>query len=252
MKKFWCIALLIGFPCYIYAQTDATSSADFYSNSNITSILKSDTQEFTKAYPDKFKLSLIIGAGLNINAMSTANTSPYYNAGGRSYTSTLPEVLFGANLFANPNTGKLVFRLELALGESQYRSSYQNKVEPYVGIRSDFDQLGMRVLPQILYNFYNGDNFKLYAGAGMALCFFKYVNVYYGPQDTGQSPNGLILNSYDFNGFDDTFMLKIGARIGKRWDVFASYLGSTYTTNNQDYFSLTSNCKQIGLTYSFN
>jgi len=212
---------------------------------------KSDTAEFTKDYSDKFKTNLLIGAGLHINNISPSNAAPYYNAGGRSYTSFLPEISFGANLFTNPATAKVVFRLELSLSESQYRSTFNTQIEPYISARASFDQMGFVVLPQILYNFYNGSNFKIYAGAGIALSLFKYSNVYYGPQNSGQSNNILDSNPFDLKTFDDIFMIKAGAQIGKRWGIFVNYIGSTYTTQ-PGYFSLTSACKQVGLNYFFN
>src|SRR5258708_31403491 len=72
---------------------------------------KSDTAGFTKAYSDKFNSNLFIGAGLHINSISPSKTSPYYAAGGRAYTSVLPEISFGTNLFTDPGTTHVIFRL---------------------------------------------------------------------------------------------------------------------------------------------
>ncbi len=210
-----------------------------------------DTAEFTKAYSDKFSSNLFVGAGLHVNTTTPSKTSPYYTAGGRAYTSVLPEISFGTNLFTDPATARVVFRLELSVTESRYRANYQSQVEPYIATRASFDQMGFVIVPQILYNFYNGANLKIYAGAGIAVSLFKYSNVYYGPQNSNQSNAIFDSNPFDLKPVDDIFMVKVGAQIGKRWGIFADYIGSTYTSQ-QGYFSLTSVCKQFGLNYFFN
>lgn len=212
---------------------------------------KSDTAEFTKAYSDKFSSNLFVGAGLHVNSISPSKTSPYYAAGGRSYTSALPEISFGTSLFTDPATARVIFRLELSLTDSRYRDNYQSQIEPDIPVRASFDQIGFVVLPQVLYNFYNGTRFKIYAGAGIAISFSKYSNVYYGPQDPSQSNAVFDSNPFDLKTVDDIFMIKAGAKIGQRWAIFVNYIGSTYTTQ-PGYFSLTSTCKQVGLNYFFN
>ena len=233
------IMVLLLLPCFSLAQDKVNHD------------VKPDTTEFTKSYSDKFKTKLLIGAGLHINNISPSSASPYYTAGGRSHTSFLPEISIGADLFTNPATAKIIFRLELSISGSQYRSTFNTQVEPYIGARASFDQIGFVVLPQVLYNFYNGANLKIYAGAGIALSLFKYSNVYYGPQNPNQSNVIFDSNPFDLKAFDDIFMIKAGAKIGERWGIFANYIASTYTTQ-AGYFSLTSSCKQVGLDYFFN
>src|SRR5579872_1593619 len=71
--------------------------------------------DFTARYPSKGKSALFVTAGLNITTTSTIPTSPYYTAGGKSYTSNKAAVSFGVDLFVNPNTRKLFFRMETGL-----------------------------------------------------------------------------------------------------------------------------------------
>ncbi|MFI5162806.1 MAG: outer membrane beta-barrel protein [Sphingobacteriales bacterium] len=212
---------------------------------------KPDTATFTKAYSDKFKSNLSVGAGIHINNISPSKTSPYYIAGGRAYTSVLPEISFGTSVFTDPATARVVFRLEFSLTDSRYRANYQSQVEPYVPMKVSFDQIGYVLMPQALYNIYNADDLKIYLGLGVALQLFQYSNVYYGVQNPAQSNAVYGYNTFDLNKFDDTIVIKAGARIGKHWGVYANYVGNTYTTQ-VGYFTMASYCKQVGVNYFFN
>ncbi|MDB5134285.1 MAG: hypothetical protein JWP37_888 [Mucilaginibacter sp.] len=72
-------------------------------------------KEYKKNYGDQTKLNLVVGIALNVT--TTKPGGIYQSVGGTSYTSYLPAVTFGLNFFANPSTGKLVFRLEASLAE---------------------------------------------------------------------------------------------------------------------------------------
>ncbi|HZX59874.1 MAG TPA: hypothetical protein VFE54_14155 [Mucilaginibacter sp.] len=230
--------VLLLLPCFSLAQNKVSHD------------VKSDTTEFTKGYSDKFKSNFLIGTGLHINTISPSSTSNYYGAGGRTYTSYLPEVSFGMDVFTNPNTQKLVFRLEAALAQSQYKYSYMNQVYPYVGFKTSFDEVAFTIMPQVIFNFYNTENLKIFGGLGAAISFFKYTNSSYGPQQPNAAYQGTADNPYFFNNFDSGLVVKAGIKFNKRWAVFGSYFSNVAVTQ-AGYFSLTSSCKQIGLNYFF-
>jgi hypothetical protein len=205
--------------------------------------------EYQKAYADEAKLNLFVGAGVNIT--STIPSGSYQTAGGTSYTSYGPEVSFGINFFANPNTGKLIFRTELMLGEGYYRSAYTNKVSPYVPISYKYDQLEFSIVPQIIYNFYNATNFKVYAGIGAAVTFYKYSNALFSSQD-GKTPVAQIIqdNPYFFSPYNTLIMLKGGMQFTKKWGIFVDYLTTAPVTRGP-YFVLNYSTLQAGINYSF-
>ncbi|HTE02095.1 MAG TPA: hypothetical protein VK668_22560 [Mucilaginibacter sp.] len=206
--------------------------------------------EFKKSYSGKTKINWFVGAGININQYSPASSSNYYNAGGRAHTSYLPQVSFGINVLANPNTGKLLFRIEGSLAQSQYKYSYLNTVYPYVDFKTNFDELTLSLSPQVIYNIYNGENLKVFFGAGATVSYFKFSNIYYGPHEPNPAYNGASNNAFYFNTFDDMFLVKAGVQIGKRWIVYGNYFSNSAATR-LGYFAITSSCKQIGLNYLF-
>lgn len=206
--------------------------------------------EFKKSYSGKTKINWFVGAGININHYSPASTSNYYHAGGRAHTSYLPQVSFGINILANPNTGRLLFRIEGSLAQSKYKYAYLNTVYPYVDFKTNFDELAISLSPQVIYNIYNGENLKFFLGAGATISYFKFSNIYYGPQEPNPAYNSVLNNAFYFNTFDDMFLVKAGVQMGKRWIIYGNYFSNTAATR-LGYFAITSSCKQIGLNYIF-
>lgn len=194
--------------------------------------------------------NLFIGAGVNIIKISSPPGSAYSMGGGTSSTSNRPEVSAGANFFANPSTRQLQFRLEAGLALSQFKSLYPLKVSPYGPFEASFDMNTFSISPQIIYNFYNAENFKVYADVGMSLLFFSYSKPYLGPQDRSPSPLDLTTNPYYFNKSDDGFLLKGGVQIHKNFGIFVQYQTSVSNTKG-GYFGLTSIAEQVGLNYYF-
>ena len=212
----------------------------------VSKINRVSESDYSKNYSEKTKSSLFVSGILNITNTSPATSSPYYGAGGKAYTSYQPGVSFGIDLLANPNTGKLRFRIEASFIESQYRVSYQNKVYPYVGIKSTFNETWMSFSPQIIYNFYNADNLKFYMGAGIAFTYYKYSNVFFGNPSSAE--NFAQITTYDFNSFDNPVLIKAGIQFAKHWGININYL-TTVATTRGGYFQLNKNGEQIGLFY---
>lgn len=194
------------------------------------------------------KYNLYAGVAANITNTTPSSSSPFYTAGGRPYTSYLPALSFGISVPADPNSGKLVLRGELSFSLAKYNSLYQNKVYPYVSAKASYNEFGISFTPQIIFNFYNADNFKFYGGIGIALINSSYSNIYYGAQD----PNTPFLgdNNYNFIKFDTRGLLKAGIQLHKNWEVYFNYLTSGETTN-RGYFQLNKTNEQLGINYIF-
>jgi hypothetical protein len=151
----------------------------------------------------------------------------------------------------NPNVGKVELRGELSFAETQFKSAYQLKVSPYVGVRSSFDQLGISIVPQVIYNFYNSENFKFYCGVGIAFTYFTYSNAAFVSQNPATPIDGIAANDpYSFISFDDSILVKAGFQFNKKAEIFADYTTFTSTTRG-GYFQLNRSNKQIGVVYLF-
>ncbi|HEY4197083.1 MAG TPA: hypothetical protein VGM63_16185 [Mucilaginibacter sp.] len=208
--------------------------------------------EYQKAHTSgAHKFNLFLGVAANIDNMTTSASSPYYNAGGRSVTSINPAVSFGINLFANPSTRQLQFRLELSANQSHYKSLYDSKVDPQIPTRASFDEFAFSFAPQLIYNFYNAENFKVYGGVGVVFSFFNFSNSYLGSQAQPNSATDIQTNNpYQFNGFDNSFLFKAGVQFSKNWGIFGQYESGVGITRN-GYWALSSVSEQVGINYFF-
>jgi len=204
--------------------------------------------EFTTRYSSKGKSTLFVTAGLNITNTFTIATSPYYAAGGKSYTSNKAAVSVGADFFVNPNTQKLFFRMEAGLAQSNYNVTYIDKIYPADASQASFDEFWISFAPQIGYNLYNGDNFKFYIAVGIAFTFYQQSNAFYGSPSFSQ--NFVSGFPYNFSPFDSPLILKAGIQFSKRIGIYATYLTSVRTTRG-GYYALNKNADQIGIKYNF-
>lgn len=208
--------------------------------------------EYNKKHYSGSSLNLFAGLAANINTNSPNTSSPYYAAGGRSYTSILPAPFFGMNLFANPATKKLQIRLEFSIAPGSYKSMFTDKVYPYLPTEVSFNELALTASPQVVYNFYNADNFKVFAGIGLEFSKFSFSNGYFGTQNHDGSESDLATtNPFFFSNWDDSFVFKAGIQFTKNFQIFANYQSSTLTTRDS-YFAMTSTCAQVGVLYLFN
>jgi len=192
-----------------------------------------------------------VGAGVNINTISSPSSSSYSKGGGVSSTSLGSEASIGVNAFANPATRQLQFRLEIGIADSHPKSLYTLKVDPYIPFEASFDELQISFNPQIIYNFYNAENFKIYGDVGFNLSYFKHSNSYFGSQARPNSaPEFQESVPYFFNSFDSNLLVKIGVEINKKWGIFAQYISSEAVTKG-GYFQMDSTAKQVGVSYIF-
>ncbi|MGN6638501.1 MAG: hypothetical protein ACTHJ8_06285 [Mucilaginibacter sp.] len=207
--------------------------------------------EYNKKHYSGSSINLFAGVAANIYTTSPSVASAYYAAGGRSNTSILPAPFFGMNLFANPATKKLQIRLEFSVAPGSYKYLFTDKVSPYLPTEVSYNELALTASPQIIYNFYNTDNFKVFAGVGIEFSKFSFTNSYFGTQSHDDSESGLAsTNPFFFSSWDNSFVLKAGVQFTKNLEVFANYQTGANSTNG-GYFQLNSTSAQVGLIYLF-
>jgi hypothetical protein len=215
----------------------------------INKISKNDIKKLQQSMGPIYNLFVSVGA--NINHISTIKDGPYYQGGGRSQTSYRPAASFGIDFFASPSTRQLQFRIEAGIAMSRYNYLYNLQVDPYIPFRASFSETQFSISPQVIYNFYNGQNLKFFVGAGMSLSKFSYSNAYFGAQDSPRSASAITTaDPFYFHKTDDTFLFKAGMQIYKNWGIFGQY-SSGVAVSEGGYFQMSSRCEQIGVNYYF-
>ena len=226
-----------------------------YGEDDLVKITNKINHISTEAYQKKHytgkSYNFFVGAGVNINNTSPSADAPYYGSGGRAATSYRPAVFLGVNLFGNPATRRLQFRVELSAAQSQYKSLYTSDYSPYLPTEASYDELALSVTPMIIFNFYNADNLKIFGGAGISFSHYSFSNSYLGTQNHDGSESDIAANDpYYFNTFDNTFVLRAGVQVGKHLIIFGDYQSGVSSTKG-GYFELSSTCEHVGLNYLF-
>jgi hypothetical protein len=209
-------------------------------------------KEYKKNYNNQTKVRFYVAGGANIANIRSNSSSQYTLAGGPgSQTSFQPMAALGVNLIPRPATDRFEIRLEVGVNSAKYDAAYKLTVSPYVPVKVTFNQLGISIAPQIVYNLYSADNLKIYIGAGIAFFHFSYSNAFFGSQDPKVSDGGVgAANPFYFNSSDDAFILKAGVRIGKNVEIFGNYLSNTAITQG-GYFQMVNSTGNVGLIYLF-
>ncbi|MBB3058906.1 hypothetical protein [Mucilaginibacter gotjawali] len=205
--------------------------------------------DFEKKYTDHGKVAFYISAALSMSNTTSSPQSSYSIAGGIPYNSYQPAVAFGLDFIPDPN-GRAEFRVDLSVNPSQFNALYKLRVSPYVDARASYNQLGVFLTPQAMYNFYNAPNFKFYLGVGFALTYFNFSKPYFQSQNTSSPDPGFPQESFYFNTLNNAFLFKAGFRIQRNWEIYFNYYTSTAATKG-GYFGLNNVLKQAGVSYFF-
>ena len=209
-----------------YEQTDLEQLINEINNNDKKAISK-------KASSSRFFAGISVGRTITEVSEITIAGLPTDILHGQAAIS--PRADFGVDFFDNPNVQRFVFRGEIAL-------SYLNPHYAYQIARVDgtsahttytFNQYTASVAPQVLFNFYNKDDFKVYIDAGIAFNFSSYTN------------NKFVIDESDIAGPDlapfwINFPLQAGMVLNKKIEVCLTYINkasfsrtSTFDANNQ-------------------
>lgn len=143
------------------------------------------------------------GVGLNITRGYYKGITDFTNDATTVKTSYLPLITCGIDLFANPDTKKLIYRAELSLLMSKNEISTTTNEDYKSALSHKFDQFTVALTPQVLYNFYNENYIKVFATAGATLNFSSYSNnvstrINSFRNETYTTPNEVKIEQFNF------------------------------------------------------
>jgi hypothetical protein len=136
--------------------------------------------------------------------------------------SVAPLINFGFDLFVNPNVQQLIFRTALSLSYVNARLNYPKPNQyPLIDYILTFNQYTTSITPQLLYNVYNKDNFKIYIDGGVSVNLSAYTNSAFTDPTTGENdPNQ---RSFDYSSLWLSFPLQAGVIINKKVEISFAY-----------------------------
>ncbi|WP_139298254.1 hypothetical protein [Pedobacter hartonius] len=196
------------------------------------------------------RVRLFAGTGVSISSANYRGDNDLANAAAKSKSSVFPVLTAGADLFANPAIGKLIYRVELSLAGSRNEISTTTDQPGTAAISHRFDQYTASVVPQVIYNIYNTGPLKIFLAAGFALNVSKFnhnrTSVYNSVRNETTTTENLIV----LEGFTSTFPVKAGIVFHKRIEVSAIYVPSSSVTN-YNFYGISVKRFTIGLNYLF-
>ena len=122
--------------------------------------------------------------------------------------STLPQVNFGIDIFNNPDVQQCIIRVNGSLSFASAKVVYGSFESQNSAI--SFDQFTFGITPQIIFNIYNRDSFKVYIDGGVGLNFSSYSR-------DSDIPSSI------FNSFWTNLPLQTGIVINKKWEASFTY-----------------------------
>jgi hypothetical protein len=206
--------------------------------------------EFKKEYSGHSKLSFYLGTGANISTTSSDANTSYTAGGGVGHTSIMPAFAVGADLVPDPNGGRAELRLDVSVNPGKMDAMYNLTVTPKVPAVASYNQLMICFTPQAMYNFYNAPDFKFYLGAGFSLTYSNFSNAIFQAQNKSDQNAGFPQESYQFQTWNNTFLVKTGVRIHKNLEIYADYYISQIQSF-EAYFHFRTQNTVIGVNYFF-
>lgn len=200
-----------------YEETDLEQLIDEVNNNN------------NKKATDKKSPSSRFFAGISVDR-TTTEVSEITIAGSASeifhnQVAISPRINFGVDFFDNPNVQRFIFRGEIAL--SYVNPHYAYQVARVDGTIADatysFNQYTVSATPQVLFNVYNKDDFKVYIDAGVAFNFSSYSNNKFIIQGSGANE----AHGYDLIPIWLNFPLQTGLILNKKIEICFTYMNKT-------------------------
>lgn len=168
------------------------------------------------------KVNYFVGGGLSFD-------SPHEQSYGGTNPSTFPLISGGINIIPKPKSEKVEIRLEVQIALSKYNSNFSVSNPTY-------NIFNVSLFPQIIFNVYNKEDFKIFLGGGIALSHHSYYNI---------DPS---LNGYYTSNFSNTFLLKAGIKTSKKIAFYMNIL-TDYSVNTGDFSNIFKNTVNVGVLY---
>jgi hypothetical protein len=228
-----------------YNEAEILRVINLINNDNSAPVKKSNVRAY----------NLHVGIGLNASQI-TRQGNPPSGTTDVEKSSYLPELVFGVDVPFNPNTGRLVFRTEMVLDMMKAQiSNYDIEYSSITVNTYSFTQTTASLRPQLIYNFFNGHNFKFYLGGGTAINFSRYSGANVKKQMSSATVPG-------FNYVEEgkvpssgsawfTPIAKAGVIIGKKLDINFGYSPSTGIQSAADILGVSVTMVEAGVNYHF-
>jgi hypothetical protein len=239
------VASMMKHQAYSAADERRLGSLVYTSPALLSEVSKINGQKTEKG---KAPYRFFVGAGLSVNRTNYSGDSQFNTPGVTNKTSYTPMITAGIDLLANPNIGKLIYRLEFSflMVKGDIRTI---KVEPIYAYRNHtFEGLSLGLTPQVFYNFYNAPTLKVYAGIGVGLHLSKYNNNQTATKVIATDVLRIEKDRTELESYHIAPAVTAGIVLSKKFEVFGQlYLNSPLTSYTN--FAVNLQRTNVGVKY---
>jgi hypothetical protein len=231
----------------VYSASDERrlGSLAYTSSALLREVSKINGQEVEKG---KAHYRFFAGAGLSLNKTNYSGESQFNTPGATNKASYTPMITAGIDLLANPNIGRLIYRLEFSFMTVKVDIRTEN-VEPIYAYRNHtFEGINFGFTPQVLYNFFNTPALKVYAGIGVGLHVSKYKNNQTATKIIATDVLRIEKNKTEVESYHTAPAATAGIVLRKRFEIFGQvYFNSPLTTYTE--YAVNLQRTNIGVKY---
>jgi hypothetical protein len=207
----------------------------------------------SKKISTKGEITFNLGIGVSSNSLSYKSDNAFKNIS--SASSVTPYFSVGMDYAVRPEVSKMLWRLDLAVGSTSFETTASRSDLSYPqNVDYTFQQLNVSVNPQLLYHIHNGENLKVYLGAGFRATYSSYSkNLYTISTLYPTGPTATKIDDYfALRHMWFSFQLKAGVVIHRRSEIAVAYLPAIQPINQNDgLWAETINSFTLGYHYRF-
>ena len=205
-------------------------------------------------YRNRGGIRFFAGAAINANTITLKLYENFSNSTSNAVIS--PVLSVGFDYLLNKNVGKVIFRGELSYYSNKANLFFSNVGQvsaPVINI-FDFNQSTISLTPQVICNFYNKPNLKVYGAIGLSINTASYKKT----RSVRSYPPPYYITPVDLNvalpGLQSFFvnpLAKIGVTVQKHIDIHFAYIPPTQISNHS-LSTLSFTAYQGGVSYLLN
>jgi len=182
---------------------------------------------------------LFVGIALVSTTTKVSDVHDFTTPTVSHYRALSPKINFGIDMFGNPNVQQVIFRAELSFGYIRPQLPYPVTINTVTTNEIySFNQYTTSLTPQVIFNFYNKDDVKVYLDGGIGLNYSLYSNNKFSLADVNAN-NGTtaVPRPFPLNALWVNFPVQAGIMLNRKAEVSFSFAPYAYFTNGANFYA---------------
>ena len=179
-------------------------------------------------------IRLFVGIAMVSTETKVSDIHDFTNPTVSNYRSLSPKINFGIDVFGNPNVQQVIFRVELSLGYITPRLPYPVTINTVTTNEIySINQLTTAFTPQVMFNFYNKDDIKVYLDGGIGFNYSVYPKNKITLADANAN-NGTTVTPQPFalSALWINFPIQTGVMLNRKVEISFTFAPYAYFTNS--------------------